>query len=115
MSAANVKIIQPSGILTAANSNSIVQELVESLNAGTRIVLLDLQQIHFIDSSGLGLLVSMSAKAKTLGGKLCLCAPSKQAQFLFEITDMGRLFEIYSTQVEFFAALEAPDQSIAAK
>lgn len=97
----NYKVIQPSGILTATTVPELAKEFKESVEAGYKFILLDLQNVDFIDSSGLGTLVSIHTKARLAGGKLYLCSPKDQARSLFDISDMDRIFEIYPTREEF--------------
>jgi anti-sigma B factor antagonist len=96
------RVIQPTGVLTIASSPQVMQEFKECLEANVKIVLVDLQNLDFIDSSGLGTLVSMHTKIKLAGGRLYLCSPKDQARSLFDISDMDRILEIYSNREEFY-------------
>ena len=55
---ASVKILEPSGILDSIKGHELRLEINDAVNAGTDIVLIDLKNIKFMDSSGLGALVS---------------------------------------------------------
>ncbi|WP_421654458.1 STAS domain-containing protein [Leptothermofonsia sp. ETS-13] len=97
----NYKVIQPAGILTVMTASQLIQEFKDCLDAGVKNILVNLQNVDFIDSSGLGILVSIHTKLRLAGGQLYLCSPKDQARSLFDISDLDRIFEIYSSQEEF--------------
>lgn len=113
MSATNhYRVIQPSGSLTFVSSPQIMQEFKSCLEANVKTVLIDLQNIDFIDSSGLGTLVSMHTKMKLAGGQLYLCSPKDQARSLLDISDMDRIFKIYSSREEFDAHISKKNMAV---
>lgn len=99
----NVKVLQPGGVLTAATVQALLQEFSDCLKGKPHVILVNLQAVDFIDSSGLGTLVSMHTRMRLAGGKLCLCSLNDQAKSLFDISDMDRILEIFDTAAEFYA------------
>lgn len=63
-------------------------------------VLINLQKVAYIDSSGLATLVEILKNFKNFGGKLRLCNLSNKVKSLFEITKLEKLFEIMDTEEE---------------
>ena len=65
-------------------------------------ILLDLTNVNFIDSAGLGSIVSCLKNLKTNDseGYLALAGISEQVMSLFKLTRMDRVFSIYSNQAE---------------
>ncbi|MGI0487284.1 STAS domain-containing protein [Pantanalinema rosaneae CENA516] len=102
----DIKVLQPSGILTAATAPDLLQEFNHCLKGKPPLILVNLQSVDFIDSSGLGSIVSMHTRMRLAGGKLCLCGLNDQAKSLFDISDMDRILEIFDTATEFFAKTE---------
>jgi len=102
-----VTVIKPSTVLDSVQAKQLRQDIMASLEAGAKIVLLNLQSITFIDSSGLGELVIALKASRTEGSRLCLCSVGEQPRLLFELTGMDQLFEIFDDQAAF-------DQTIAA-
>ena len=96
-----VKVIQPSGILNNSLASQLCHEVDESVQNGTRVVLVDLENISFIDSSGLGGLVNAFKLTRAAGGKLFLCSINAQARMLLEITGMDQVFEMFPNKSEF--------------
>lgn len=101
----NLKIIQPAGILDGTKVQQIRQEINSIINAGAAIVLIDLANVTFMDSSGLGALVIALKAVRTAGGKLFLCSVNDQVKLLFELTSMDRVFEVFPNRAEFEKAV----------
>jgi anti-sigma B factor antagonist len=63
-------------------------------------IVLDLSQVAFIDSSGLGALVRLASKARAKGGDLKVCGLQQQARKAMEITNLMSVFETYDSIAE---------------
>jgi anti-sigma B factor antagonist len=63
-------------------------------------VVVDLEKVSYIDSSGLATLVEMLKKTKSQGGSLGLSGLSDKVKSLFEITKLDKLFLVTKTQDE---------------
>lgn len=100
-----VKIFQPSGSLDAAQSQAFRQEIAEILEDGTKVVLVDLKNVTFMDSSGLGALVLAFKTLRAANSKLVLCSINEQIRILFELTGMDKVFEIFANEDEFKKSL----------
>ncbi len=90
-------IISLNGALNARSAEDAKQIFKDLADQGVIQVIVDLQEVLFIDSSGLAALVS---GLKTLGGEasnLKLAAPQSQARLLFELTMFDRVFEIHDS------------------
>jgi len=68
--------------------------------AGQRLMLVDLANVRFIDSSGLGALLSAQRQLATRGGDLRLCALTPQVRTLFELVRLYRIFDIANSRDE---------------
>lgn len=115
MSTTNFKIIQPSGTLAATTSRVLLQQLNECLQAKPQAILIDCQNVSFIDSSGLGMLVAMHTKVRLAGGRLYLCSLNQQARCLLDITDMEQIFEILPSATEFYTSIVHQNQVVLAQ
>jgi anti-anti-sigma factor len=95
-----VSIVLFNGALNARSAEDAKQTFRDLVDQGVTQVIVDLQEVPFIDSSGLAALVS---GLKTLGGEssnLKLAAPQSQARLLFELTMFDRVFEIHDSVEE---------------
>ncbi|NJO27480.1 MAG: STAS domain-containing protein [Richelia sp. SL_2_1] len=101
----HIKVVQPSGVLDATKSQYFREEIVKTLENRPKIVLVDLKDITFMDSSGLGALVLAFKTLRSAETKLVICSINEQIKILFELTGMDKVFEIFSNQDEFYKAV----------
>ncbi len=78
-----------------------------SLDSGRRKILLDLTQVSFIDSTGLGVLISCLTSCTTRDGIQKLLNPAPKVEDVLRITDTHKLFEIYFEEDEAVRSFEA--------
>ena len=97
--------IVPVDELDASNAGEFKQDIAPMVQANTRLVL-DLSRLRFVDSSGLGAMVSCLRQLSAKSGDLKLCGMSKQVRGLFELVRMHRIFDIYGTKEEAIHAFE---------
>ena len=64
---------------------------------GQNKMIIDLSKVNFVDSSGLGVLLSCLRQANDAGQQLVLVGLSESVEALFELVRMHRLFKIYET------------------
>ncbi|MGO8756052.1 MAG: STAS domain-containing protein [Gallionellaceae bacterium] len=91
--------------LDASNAGEFKRDMAPVLQANTRLVL-DLSRLRFVDSSGLGAMLSCLRQLSAKNGDLKLCGMSKQVRGLFELVRMHRIFDIYGTKEEAVHAFE---------
>lgn len=96
-----VKVIKLSGNLNATTSQEFRQKITEIIEIGVKIVLVDCQDVTFMDSSGLGALVLAFKTLRASDIKLVLCSINEQVRILFELTSMDKVFEIFPSQDAF--------------
>jgi anti-sigma B factor antagonist len=90
--------------LDAHNSDHLKQELARLFEEGKTRIVVDLKEVRFIDSSGLGALVSGFKNASSRQAGLKLSSLQNQVKSMFELTRLQRVFDIYPTVDE---AIEA--------
>jgi anti-sigma B factor antagonist len=93
----DVTIIDVEGQLIVGNRQELKQKVLEELEGGARKFLIDFSSTGYIDSSGLGVLVSLSKKIREQGGELRLANLNEDLRTLFELTKLDTLFHIAST------------------
>jgi len=101
------KIFQPTRILSAVNSIDIIDWIDHTLASGTLHLLIDLTNVSFMDSRGMGGLIVALKRVKAANGTLALCSLSGQARMLFELAAMDQMFTIYANPQEYKTALLA--------
>jgi len=89
-----VVVVSVDGQLIVGNRQELKQRIIDSLEAGDRKFLVDFTRTGYIDSSGLGVLVSLSKKIRDQGGDLRLAGLNEDLKTLFELTKLDTLFGI---------------------
>jgi anti-sigma B factor antagonist len=92
--------------LDASNAGEFKRDIAPVLQSSTKLVL-DLSRLSFVDSSGLGAMLSCLRQLTARSGDLKLCGMSKQVRALFELVRMHRIFDIYGTKEEAIGAFHA--------
>ena len=93
-------VVAVDGQLIVGNRQEFKQAVLDALEAGERKFLVDFTQTGYIDSSGLGVLVSLSKKIRDEGGDLRLAGLNEDLRTLFELTKLDTLFAISDTSGE---------------
>jgi anti-sigma B factor antagonist len=91
--------------ITADIAPRFKEELIDYVNQGNRVIVLDLSEVTFIDSSGLGALIG-SLKVIGNDGELALCGARETVSNMFKLTRMNKVFRMFATPEEAAAALE---------
>lgn len=100
----DVQILQPQGILDGTKASQFRQDISALVEKGAKVILIDFQNVTFMDSSGLGALVLALKTVRAAGSKLFVCSINEQIRILFELTSMDRVFEIFDDKDKFLAS-----------
>ena len=103
-----VKIVQPSGILDGVRTNELRREIGDVVESGADIVLVDFQDVMFMNSSGLGALVAILKGVRSAGRELFICSLNEQVKMIFELTKMNRVFKSFASRDEFERKVTSP-------
>ena len=91
----DVDVLKLEGRLDASSAKDL-KEKVSSLTKENHIkLIIDMGAVDFIDSSGLGSLVSSLRTVNKLGGDIKITALQDQVRAIFELTRLHRIFGIY--------------------
>ena len=90
-----VTILDLSGRITLGEGSVTIRDAVhDALAKGNKRILLNLAEISYIDSSGLGELVSAYTSVKNAGGELKLLSLTRKVQDLLQITKLYTVFDV---------------------
>jgi anti-sigma B factor antagonist len=98
-------IVTVEGQLIVANRQDLKSLIQDALEAGERKFVVDFSPTAYIDSSGLGALVSINKKVREAGGELRLAGLNEDLRALFELTKLDTLFAISDTTAEALVGL----------
>lgn len=99
-----VQVLTPAGILDGTKAEEVRAQVNQALAAGAKTLLMDLKDTTFVDSSGLGTLVSVLKQVRSKDCEMYVCSINPQVKMLFELTSMDRVFEIFENREAFEAA-----------
>ncbi|HET8771976.1 MAG TPA: STAS domain-containing protein [Gemmatimonadaceae bacterium] len=94
----DVVVIEVEGQLIVGNRQELKQRVLDESESGATKILIDFAKTGYIDSSGLGVLVSLAKRMRELGGDLRLANLNDDLQTLFELTKLDTLFQIADTR-----------------
>ncbi len=90
-----VNIIDCSGRITLGEGSVVLRDVVKDLlGKGQKKILLNLGDVNYIDSSGIGELVSAYTTVKNQGGELKLLKLTKKVHDLLQITKLYTVFDV---------------------
>ncbi len=87
-------VVAVEGQLIVGNRQELKQRVLDEIERGERKFLVDFDKTGYIDSSGLGVLVSLSKRIRELNGDLRLSNLNDDLKTLFELTKLDTLFQI---------------------
>jgi anti-sigma B factor antagonist len=90
--------------ITADVAPEFKEALISFVTAGNRIIILDLSEVSFIDSSGLGALIG-SLKVIGEDGELLLSGARESVVSMFKLTRMNKVFRMFKSVPEAVAAI----------
>ena len=104
----DVAVVEITGDITLNKGGDvIIKDKVQSLlQQGNRKLLLDLGNVSYVDSAGLGQLVQVFATTRHLGGSLKLLHVTKRLQDLLVLTKLLTIFESYDDEAEAIASFK---------
>jgi anti-anti-sigma factor len=91
----DIYLLELSGRLDATCSGRLKDTVSTMIDEQKKKILMDLSAVHFIDSSGLGMLVACLRSATKAGGTFKITSLQKGPKKLFEVTRLDRVFEIF--------------------
>ncbi|MFQ5612464.1 MAG: STAS domain-containing protein [Anaerolineae bacterium] len=99
----DIRLVRLEGRLDAAGSPEVRDKLRSLAAQEQPKLIIDLSQVSFIDSSGLGALVSGLKAARQQNGDILLAGAQQQAQTLFKLTMLDQIFKVYDSPEEALA------------
>jgi anti-sigma B factor antagonist len=101
----DVTIVDVAGKITLGDGSAMLRDKVKELSAaGTKKILLNLGEVNYIDSSGIGELVSAFTTISNTGGGLKLLNLTKRVQDLLQITKLYTVFEVFDDEAQAIAS-----------
>ena len=97
--------------LDAANADKF-KERMRLLGLSRNRVVLDLRDVDFIDSTGVGALISTLKRIREAGGEMSLCASGPRVRGLLQMVRMHRIVDIFNEPAEVFRRYAEEDEDV---
>lgn len=92
-----LSVIHIEGDVTAAAENKLMDAYAEASQNGTKGIILDFEKLEFMNSSGIGLLVTLLIRAKRHEQKLMAVGLDEHYKTIFELTRLNEAIAIHDT------------------
>lgn len=108
----DVTILAPNGRLVIDDGNDELRERIEQLSGeGRTSVLLDLQNVTYIDSCGVGVLIAKYVSLRRKGGDLKLLNLTERSHHLMEISKLLDVFDTFDSEEQALASFAGEAQA----
>lgn len=103
----DVHVLELAGRIDSHSASTLRSELTQLINLRPANIVVDLEHVSFIDSSGLAILVQGLRTCRERGGSLCLSNPQHPVRLIFELTRLDRAIDIFPNHTEAIASFGA--------
>jgi anti-sigma B factor antagonist len=90
-------VLSVGGELDVVGAPDLRQAVVKAVADGCRGLILDISDLDFIDSFGIGAVVAALKRLRQRGGELALVCPSPRIRRVFEICDLDRIIAVHDS------------------
>lgn len=103
----NILNLEISGDLIGENNGPGLVEIVnDHINEGVTKCIIDISGVRYMNSSGIGVLITILTKLRNKDGEVALLNPSEQVKKLLAITKLNNIFTIYDAKEEAIASFK---------
>jgi anti-sigma B factor antagonist len=96
----DTKVVMLNGKLDTNTTPAVESEINTLLDAGANKLLINFEQLSYISSSGLRLLLATAKRLKGSGGDLRVCSLNEMATEVFEISGFSSILNVFSSEQE---------------
>lgn len=94
------KIVRVEGRIDAASAPALENKLTSLIEDKQIWILMDFSKVDYLSSAGMRLLLSLTKKLKSRGGKLALCGMGEEVMEIIKMAGFERILHIYPTEKE---------------
>lgn len=100
----DVFVLGCNGRIVSVDDCAVLRERVGNMLRETLKIVVNLKEVDYIDSDGLGTLVGLLVSARNRGGELKLVSPNQRIKELLRRTSLDNIFRVYGNNEEAVAA-----------
>jgi anti-sigma B factor antagonist len=98
-----ITVVAPTGRLDVAGAPVLKEAIVDPAKNGQPKVVIDMEGVSFVDSTGLGSVIAALKRIRNRQGELRLAAPNQQVRVVLELTTLDKVFPYFATLEEALA------------
>jgi anti-sigma B factor antagonist len=99
-------VVKITGEINLYSSQHIKEYIETQLNEGKNIFFIELSDVSYIDSSGLGVFLGIHSKIYKSGGGILLCSPSTKVNYVLELTKLRGLLNVFDSLEDAFESIK---------
>ena len=99
-------IAKTDGRVDGANAREFQSALEEAIDANERAVILDMEELSYISSAGLRVILLTAKNLRSQNAKFAVCSLSAPIREVFEISGFDKIISIHNTQAEALASFK---------
>jgi len=96
-SAGQYEVIEVTGEIDVYTAPRLRERLIDLVNQGHHWLVVDIEKVEFLDSTGLGVLVGGLKRVRANGGSLVVVCTQERLLKIFRITGLEKVFRIYTS------------------
>lgn len=101
----HTSVLEIHGAITAAAENSLTDAYTQASDGGTKTIILDFDNLEYMNSSGIGLLVTMLIRANRQKQRLLAVGLNEHYREIFELTRLDEVIGIYGSEADALASV----------
>lgn len=102
---ARAGVVEVHGDMSASCEDALMAAYASACSPSTKAVVLNFHRLDFLNSGGIGLLVTLLVRANRSGQRLGACGLSDHYREIFELTRLNEAIAIHPTEAEALAAV----------
>jgi anti-sigma B factor antagonist len=102
---ARAAVVDIAGEITARSENALMDAFTKASTPSTRAIILNFGNLEYMNSSGIGLLVTLLIRANRQGQRVMAVGLNEHYQHIFALTRLNEAIHIFATEAEALAAM----------
>ena len=100
----DIQVLELAGRFDTTTANSVLQWIDAATTKPPAKVVVNLENVNFVDSTGLSTLVQRTKQSRMQDGDLYICGLQQSVRIIFELTRLDKFFEIFPAEEDAISA-----------
>ncbi len=108
-----IGVIEVHGVLTSQAEEQLMNSFNQAIGDHNQVVIFNFKDMDYINSSGIGLLITILIRAKRQGQKLVACGLKDHFQQIFQLTRLDEAMPVFGSEEEAISAIVKESSTVA--